>query len=139
MNARIGRLAGAILAEFDDTFYLIGNTKAPCNWHQHGFVPPVEIDALKNPVLTLERCPDHTALGLDAPFLTIASPCTLSPQEAAHILAARFIIARNGSVSDRLWNLILGEDPAPESEASWLLTMPDHVWQVVRDTVLRCT
>ncbi|MGH8582397.1 MAG: precorrin-3B C(17)-methyltransferase, partial [Gammaproteobacteria bacterium] len=58
--------------------------------------------------------------------------------------ARRFLIERNGSVSDRLWRLVTGvdeEDEAPEAEeldAQWLVQVPDRIWEIVRDSVLRC-
>jgi len=62
-----------------------------------------------------------------------------SGEGAARVFAERFLIVRNASVSDRLWNLVVGEAEESEVEATWLLNMPDAVWQVVRDTVLKCT
>jgi hypothetical protein len=59
------------------------------------------------------------------------------------------IIARNGSVSDRLWRLVLGGDGDGDAygdgdgggvvDAGWLGEMPARVWGIVRDSVLRCT
>ena len=45
--ARVGRLAGAILAESHGHYFLVGNTKAPCDWRKAGFEPPADIDAVK--------------------------------------------------------------------------------------------
>jgi hypothetical protein len=59
-----------------------------------------------------------------------------------------FVIARTGSVSERLWRLVIGErdeldgPPAAPPEvvpARWLGELPPAIWQIVRDTVLRCT
>ncbi len=138
MIAHIGRIAGAILLECEGSYLLIGNTKVPCDWPQQDFVAPAEIDALKNPVQPLERCSSQPA-PLGPNYLTITLSPNQTKEDAANIIASRFLITRNGSISDRLWNLILGEDPAPETEATWLLTMPDRLWQIVRETVLRCT
>lgn len=137
MIARIGRLAGAILAECDGTYLLIGNTKEPCNWEQSGFTKPAEIDARKTPVLQLETLP-NTTITLSTPNLVL----TLTTEQKdtyAPTIASRFLITRNASVSDRLWNLITEETSNPEVQATWLLNMPDPVWQIVRDTVLKCT
>jgi hypothetical protein len=66
-------------------------------------------------------------------------------EELARLLAERMIIARTGSVSDRLWQLILGGDGDGDAygdgtvDAAWLGEMPERVWAIVRDTVLRCT
>ena len=58
----------------------------------------------------------------------------------------RLIVERTGTVSERLWRLITVEDPGdptspPKAEivdARWLTTLPDAIWQIVRDAVLRC-
>jgi hypothetical protein len=49
------------------------------------------------------------------------------------------VIERNGSVSERLWRLVLGDAPAEVVDLRWLGQMPLQVWQVVRDTVLKCS
>jgi hypothetical protein len=137
MIARIGRLAGAILAECDGTYLLIGNTKEPCNWEQSGFTKPTEIDARKTPVLQLEPLP-NASISISSPHLVL----TLTREQKdtyAPTIASRFLITRNASVSDRLWNLITEETSNPELEATWLLNLPDPIWQIVRDTVLKCT
>ncbi|MGH2652490.1 MAG: precorrin-3B C(17)-methyltransferase, partial [Actinomycetota bacterium] len=60
------------------------------------------------------------------------------------LLARRFLIERNGSVSDRLWRLVIGADEEGEGpeedeiDAQWLAEVPNRVWEIVRDTVLRC-
>ncbi|MGD0677353.1 MAG: precorrin-3B C(17)-methyltransferase [Polyangiaceae bacterium] len=136
--ARVGRLAGAILAETDGEYYLVGNTKTPCDWRAAGFEPPTDVDATERPFVKLSRCGDPT---LGSPWLAL----DVEGAALARALAARFVIERNGSVSDRLWRLVVhGGDPdaddPPEGEvdARWLGMIPAPVWQVVRDAVLRC-
>jgi hypothetical protein len=137
MIARIGRLAGAILAECDGSYFLIGNTKEPCDWEQKGFKAPDEVDAKKTPVLALATV--ASGISLEMPRLLVHLSDEQSGEGAARVFAERFLIVRNASVSDRLWNLVVGEAEESEMEATWLLNMPDAVWQVVRDTVLKCT
>jgi hypothetical protein len=73
------------------------------------------------------------------PCLTLA----LEREELAQLLGRQFLIERNGSVSDRLWRLVIGVDDeeealeAEELDAQWLAEIPDRVWDLVRDTVLR--
>jgi hypothetical protein len=136
--ARVGRLAGAILAETNGEFYLVGNTKAPCDWRAAGFEPPVKVDATERPFIHLSRCGDAS---LGAPCLTL----DIEGEELARTLATRFVIERNGSVSDRLWRLVLHRgdpdadtEPEREVDARWLGMIPAPVWQIVRDSVLRC-
>ncbi|WP_437860041.1 hypothetical protein [Sorangium sp. So ce363] len=55
------------------------------------------------------------------------------------------MIDRSGSVSERLWRRVYSPD-APldgagsrvERDARWLAGIPEPIWQLVRDNVLRC-
>jgi hypothetical protein len=139
MIARIGRLAGAILVECDGSYFLVGNTKEPCDWEQHGFRIPKDIDVHPTPVLALERINKGSTFSLDSPHLLLHLGVEQNGEKVSHLFAERLLIMRNASVSDRLWNLVVGESKDAELEATWLLNMPAVVWQVVRDTVLKCT
>jgi len=135
--ARVGRLAGAILAESAGEFFLVGDTKEPCDFNAAGFEPPGEIDALK---LRYIRLVPRRAVELAAPYLTLE----LEGEALAAMLAERLLIERNASVSERLWRLLIdpeGLDEPPEGEAvdaRWLAGIPAPIWSIVRDTVLRC-
>jgi hypothetical protein len=134
--SRVGRLGGALLAESEGAFWLVGNLKRPCDFAAAGFErPPAEIDALQTPFLRLAR---SGPLAVAGPWLTLAVEGEALPR----LLAARLLVERNGSVSDRLWRLILSEDPDDEVsgvvEARWLGEMPAHLWRIVREAVLRC-
>ena len=139
MTAHIARLAGAILLETGETFFLIGNTKEPCNWVEAGFVAPEKIDAVHHPFIPLTPV---RALQVGAPCIRLE--CDITPAELAELIAARFLIARNGSVSDRLWRLVTGQTDLPASlhnqdiDGTWLAAIPDSVWSIVRDAVLQC-
>ena len=136
---RAHRLAGAIVAESGEELFLVGNTKEPCDFPAHGFEKPVAIDAMKRPFVRLVRTGEPrfssgACLELD-----------LEGEALARALADRFVIARNGSVSERLWRLVLGGgDPEAEVpgrgsvDARWLGQMPQAVWKIIRETVLRC-
>jgi len=135
--ARVGRLAGAILAATENRFFLVGNPKGPCDFAAAGFEDPGAIDALVHPFVELHA---RRTIEITSPALEIA----IEGDRLAELLAERFLIARNGSVSDRLWRLVLdpeasGEDPrAAIVDARWLGEIPDPVWRIVRDGVLRC-
>ncbi len=137
MMARVGRLAGAILAETGGEFFLVGNTKEPCDFEAAGFESPGEIDALERRYV---RLVPRRAVELDAPYLRL----DLEGEALAALLAERLLIERNASVSDRLWRLLI--DPSGQEElskdeavdASWLAEIPAPIWGIVRDTVLRC-
>jgi hypothetical protein len=139
--ARIGRLAGALLAETGGAYFLVGNTKEPCDWAAAGFDPPA-VDPSAAPFVKLVA---RGAVALSTPHLTMP----LEGEPLACALAQRFLVERNGSVSERLWRLVvnkgvpdddLAEAHTPPSsvEANWLAEIPAPLWTIVRDTVLRC-
>jgi hypothetical protein len=136
--ARVGRLAGAILAESRGEYFLVGNTKSPCDWKAAGFEPPVALDAMKTPFVRLARCGE---ISLGTSHLVLDA----EGEDLARALAQRFVIERNGSVSDRLWRLVIQrgdtestDEPEGAIDARWLGEIPAPLWQIVRDTVLRC-
>ncbi len=137
MMARVGRLAGALLAETCGEFFLVGNTKEPCDFEAAGFASPGEIDALERRYI---RLAPRRAVELAAPYLRLE----LEGEALAALLAERLLIERNASVSDRLWQLLMdpsGQEEIPEDEAvdaRWLAEIPAPIWGIVRDTVLRC-
>ncbi len=136
--ARVGRLAGALLTETQGRFYLVGNTKVPCDWVEAGFEPPGEIDALARPFI---RLTPRRQVDITAPYLLLDIEGDALPR----LLVDLFLIQRTGSISERLWQLVRGqreEDSVPVADvtpARWLGEIPQPIWQIVRDTVLRCT
>lgn len=135
--ARVGRLAGALLAESGGEFFLVGNTKEPCDFEAEGFESPGEIDARERRYI---RLVPRGTVELAAPCLTLE----LEGEALAALLAERLLIERNASVSDRLWRLLMdpsGQEELPEDkvvDARWLAEIPALIWAIVRDTVLRC-
>lgn len=136
--ARVGRLAGAILAETEGQFFLVGNPKEPCDFAAVGFEPPGVINALERPFVRLSPC---RSIQVPQPCLTV----DVEGEALARLLVDRFVIPRNGSVSDRLWRLVTDpkeEDhavPAGSIKARWLGEVPAEIWHIVRETVLKCT
>jgi hypothetical protein len=137
--ARIGRLTGAILIESAGRYFLVGNPKEPLDLPAAGFSPPAEpIDAMARPWIELEA---RRPIALAAPILEIP----LEGTAVAARVAQQLVIPRNGSVSDRLWRLIIGitdddDDEVPDvTDAAWLATVPDRVWSIVTGSVLRCS
>lgn len=135
--ALVQRLAGAIVvtteAGGNSAWFLVGDTKQPCDWIAAGFERPMDRDVRAVPWLRLTSIAPPE---LSGPALRVS----LEGEAAARVIAQRFLVERNGSVSERLWTLIFGEDP-PHGEllAGWLVEIPEQVWQVVRDVVLKCT
>lgn len=136
--ARVGRLAGAILAETRGSYYLVGNTKVPCEWAAAGFDAPAEIDAVRRPFQSLVARGDNS---VGTPHLVVE----VEGESLPRLLAEIFVVERTGSISERLWRLVIGQsdekdDPVPDViGARWLGEVPKPFWQIVRDTVLRCT
>jgi hypothetical protein len=136
----VGRLAGAILAQSEGDHFLVGTRKRPCDFAAAGFEKPaVEPDGVACPYVRLAR---SGPLAVSGPWLAL----TLEGEPLLRALADRLLIERNGAVSDRLWRLLLSADPdadapGPEEviDAGWLGQMPAHLWQIVRDSVLKCT
>jgi hypothetical protein len=135
--AQVARMDGALIAHTGNHYYLVGDLKRPCDWKAHGFEPPPqEIDAVARPYIELKRT---RAAPLETPNIVVP----LEGEALAKLLAARLLIERNGSVSDRLWRLVLGEtDENPRVPATqdvhWFTEVPERVWNIVRDSVLRC-
>lgn len=136
--ALVGRLAGAILAETGGEFFLVGNPKEPCDFVAVGFECPGVINAMERPFIRLSPL---RPVQISQPSLTM----TVEGEGLARLLVDRFVIQRNGSVSDRLWRLVT--DPKQEDRAvsggtinaQWLGEIPAEIWQIVRETVLKCT
>lgn len=136
--ARVGRLSGAILAETGGTFYLVGNPKVPCDFPACGFEPPLEIDARARPFIRLSPV---RAIELAPPVLALEVEGEALPR----LIAGLFVIERTGSISERLWRLVIGQgedDAGPSRDvvpARWLGEAPPAIWTIIRDTVLRCS
>lgn len=136
--ALVGRLAGAILAETEGQFFLVGNPKEPCDFAAVGFEPPGVINAMERPFIRLSP---RRPVQMPHPYVTM----NVEGEALARLLVDRFIIQRNGSVSDRLWRLVT--DPKQEHravldgniDARWLREIPTEIWHIVRETVLKCT
>ncbi len=140
--ARVGRLSGALLVQTEEAgrpvWFLVGDTKRPCDWAAEGFAPPGERDvrAVRYLRLSVTGAPRLQGAVFSLP---------LSGEEAARLVAERLLVARNGSVSERLWRLLFGvddlEDAPAETEldARWLGELPARIWDVVREAVLKCT
>ncbi len=135
--ARVGRLGGAMLAETQGEYFLVGNLKEPCKFESHGLESPGELDAIKHPYIRLSATREVEMVG---PHLLLNCEGEALPR----LLAKRLLIERNASVSDRLWHLIINPDGDEDTLASneikcqWLVEMPTEIWQIVRDSVLRC-
>ena len=136
--ALVGRLAGAILAETEGRFFLVGNPKEPCDFAAVGFEPPGMIDAMERPFIRLSPL---RPVQVPQPYVTM----TVEGEALARLLVDRFVIQRNGSVSDRLWRLVIDSKQenravlAGNIDARWLGEIPAEIWQIVRETVLKCT
>lgn len=117
--ARVGRWMGAVVVESGGEYWIAGNPKEPCALVPDSLAPPFA-----------RALPE--AVPLSSPLALDDAPC----DGLARVVAARLVIARNGSVSERLWRIVTHEDA---TRAQWLIDLPAHVWEIVRDNVLRCS
>lgn len=131
---KIGRLAGAILVDSEEGYFLVGDFKEPCDFKSHGFDDPGVIDAMTNPYIRLTTDASHQLKG--PLFVT-----DLKGEQTAKILSERFLIERNASVSNRLWNIVIdAEENRGKSEVNIdsVLKLPKEIWDIVREGVLKC-
>ncbi len=132
--SRVTRLAGAILAETNGEYYLVGELKEPCDFSHYGFETPSESDPEK-PVKYKKLKTSGDVSSVDGECLEMET----QGEELAGLLFKRFVILRNYSVSDRLWRVVTIEKKEDgKTDARWLEQMPDEVWEVVRESVLKC-
>ena len=108
--ARVGRVAGALLVESQGVRHRVGDFKEPFR-------------------ATIDDAP------LAAPWLVL----DVEGDALLRLLERRLVIERTGLVSERLWRLITHEQGGDAIDARWLGAMPDHVWDVVRESILRCS
>lgn len=136
--ARLTRLSGAFLVESEDKYFLLGNLKRPCDFNAAGFQPPSrDTLAPEKPLLQLEPL-ENSAIKSD-PDASLFLPT--EGKELTSKLVEFFMIRRNGSMSERLWELMCENCEQMESgdlDATWLANTPDEIWECVRDSVLRC-
>jgi hypothetical protein len=122
MSARVGRYCGALVVESAGAQVLVGNPKEPCPEVPETLAAPfVKALTTRVPLSGCQLIVDGDASAL------------------AEVVAARLVIPRNGSVSERLWRLVTNQQSSGEVDARWLLTMPATIWDIVRDTVLKCS
>jgi hypothetical protein len=133
--AQVGRLVGAIIAVTADDIYLVGDCKEPCDFSRYGLSEPPERNVLARPYIKLQRRGDFQIEGLKLDI-------QLEGEALPQLLVDFFLIFRNGSVSERLWRLCLQYSPEPVDgvvDANWLKHVPRGIWEIVRDSVLRCS
>lgn len=132
--SKITRLAGAILAETNGEYYLVGELKEPCDFHEHGFEKPSESDP-NNPVKYKKLTVTGNVSSEDEEYLEMET----QGENLAELLFKRFVISRNYSVSDRLWRVVtVQKEEDGKVDARWLEQMPDDVWEIVRENILKC-
>lgn len=132
--AYIGRLAGAILVQTGREHYLVGDCKEPCDFEAAGFMPVADRPVLEQPYVLIEAL---RPVVWKEPYFTTS----LEGEELAQKLVDSFLIFRNGSVSERLWRLVMiqsKKSPEGSYDINWLCGMPSGIWDMVRDQILRC-
>lgn len=159
------RLGGALVVVNPESGYmaLVGETKEPVDFGHFGLMPPVPLSdpsAEGSGAYPLALLKPQGPVKLTRPklFLSLEASGSLGAleNEASSLIARALLIRRNGSVSERLWNLVCESSPELSSETkdqappwirqvegardfSWISTVPSNIWDIVRDTVLRCS
>jgi len=142
--ARVGRLAGAIVVETsidgERAWFLVGDTKVPCDWPAAGFAKPAERDVKRDRFVRLAAIDADRAAAMPGTMLAVS----IDGEDAARIVAERLTVPRTGAVSERLWRLVVGDAEAdvPSGRsigAAWLCEMPDAIWRIVCGAVLTCS
>ena len=116
----------------------MGNPKEPCDFVAVGFEPPGVIDALERPFIRLSP---SRPIQFSRPYLSL----DVEGEALAQLLVDRFVIQRNGSISDRLWRLVTDSKQEQRAmteaciDARWLGEIPSEIWHIVRETVLKCS
>ena len=138
----VARIGGALLLASEGRFYVVGEPKRPIDWAAEGFERPPHVDrpttSERIPWFALDRSP-----GAGPPRPLAAGPRLAFPKEglaACDALHAFLTIRRNGSVSERLWQLVIESSnlDGDEADGRWLAVVPLPVWEIVRDGVLTC-
>jgi hypothetical protein len=130
----VGRIAGGMIAETGGEYFLIGELKEPYDFSRIGFQEPQVSEETR-------RIPYQKLQATGPVSLEVEEYLQMETQgEAlAKLLHKRFVIPRNNSVSNRLWNAVTGKkDAQGRVDARWLEQMPDEIWDIVRDSLLRC-
>lgn len=134
--AQVARWHGALVAHTEGRYFLIGNTEGPADFAEGGFEAPAEpVDARKRPYIELKAV-------APVPLEPTVVRVDLEGMALVTLLVERLLVDPTGSVSDRLWNMLIGEtgrapDVPGELEANWFVQQPKRVWDVVRDKLLR--
>ncbi len=132
--AEFGRFYGSILAHTGSEVFLIGDLKQPAEFERYGLETPAERNVLQQPYIKLVQ---RAGFQLEGERWWIDQ----EGEKLAQILVDSFLIFRNGSVSERLWRLVKAQSTVKDDgrlDASWLAHMPPGIWDIVRDSVLRC-
>jgi hypothetical protein len=138
----VGRLAGALLVQTQeagaDAWFVLGDTKRPCDWRASGFETPLDRDPRQTP---WQRLSVNSTPALTGAQLRLSH----SGLDVVRSLSSRLLVSRTGAVSERLWRLIFDvsdeDDVAQDAviTADWLVEIPAPAWEIVRDAVLKCT
>ncbi|TGJ99478.1 precorrin-3B C(17)-methyltransferase [Leptospira semungkisensis] len=132
----IGRIGGAIVFKNVNSFYLIGKFKQPTDLKEFGFY---DIPEQENKLVTLIAKDEEIVDKLKFDAL-ISLPNSTTPE----FIYDLFVIYRNSSVSERLWNYVLDNSNKIQwkgteyVDARWLGNSPKQVWSVFRETILKC-
>ena len=140
--ALVSRLGGSLLVTISTSYFVVGELKRPVDWPAEGFEPPVHLSAgledegERLPWFEISGSPPSDrgiCLSLDDEY---------DSRSLCDELHKRMTIQRNGSVSERLWDLVMDHSTSIDEQrvdGRWLVETPIAVWDMVRDSMLRCS
>jgi hypothetical protein len=138
------RYCGSIVLVGDAQAFVVGYPKIPGSFVEIGWENPAEIEAWTGFFQPLCMAAQGTINVATEPLSRLRFAYDGELAALAEIVVQRLIIARNGSVSERLWNLCLAAkvdrmaQGAPQDD-TWLIAVPERIWQIVREDVLKCS
>ena len=135
------------------SYYMLCDIKEPCDFVKNGFERPEQekLDSMKE-----QRFLQLKALGTESVKSTLPQEEALyafldtsrENKEEIHIedilsdIYQKISIERTGLVSERLWELLESHSSLYESQQkkdiTWLFTMPQDIWEIVRTEMLQC-
>ena len=140
--ALVSRLGGSLLVKSSSRYFIVGELKRPVDWSAEGYQPPAHLSAGQED--DCQRLPWFEVSGCPAPGHEVC--ISLGGAHDSHTLCdelhKRLTIRRNGSVSERLWDLVMDHSRSTAEghiDGTWLVDTPMAVWDMVRESMLRCS
>ena len=111
---KFGRLAGTILMQWQDEYFLIGHTKFPCDFSQHRVESPDKERDEKSAVEKIKPLAGKQVSWEEGSIIFEAE--SFGIEESLQKLGEIFLIRRNNMVSERIWELVCNDVASASSK-----------------------